>query len=108
MRTRKVPGVRSYRAAPDGVSEMMRSSEVGRALEAAARPLADAANNAGRATYGTRQQPVRMGTDPIRFGYDNEQRAGASVYTVENHWYDIRNRVLVETAEKMARRSPRE
>lgn len=108
MRTRKVPGVRSYRAAPDGVAEMMRSAEVGRAVEAAARPIAAAANAEGRATYDTRPQMVRMGADPIRFGYDNELRAGASVYTVENHWKDVQDRRLVQVAEAFGRRSPRE
>lgn len=108
MRLRKVPGVKSYRAAPDGVQELMQSAEVGRAVEAAAVPIAAAANDAGRATYDTRPQMVRMGSEPIRFGYENELRAGASVYTSEPHWQDVRDRVLVRTAEAMARRSPRE
>lgn len=101
MRTSKVPGVRSYRAAPDGVREMLQSSGMSKVAEAEADRIAAIANDAGDATYTSRPQPVRG-------GYDNEQRAGASVYVVEPHWRDSRDEVLKRTAEAMGRRSPRE
>lgn len=101
MRTRKIPGVRSYRAAPDGVAEMLQSSGMSKVAEQEAARLAGNANAVGDATYASRPQPVRG-------GYDNEQRAGASVYVVEPHWRDSRDEVLKRTAEAMGRRSPRE
>lgn len=100
MRTQKIPGVRSYRAAPDGVREMLASSGMSKVAEQEASRIAAAANTVGDATYGSRPQPVRG-------GYQNELRAGASVYVVEDHWRDTRDAVLLRVAESMTRRSAR-
>lgn len=101
MQLRKIPGVKSYRAAPEGVREALQSSGMSKVAESAAARIAGAANAVGDATYGSRPQQVRA-------GYDNEARAGASVYVVTPHWRDSRDEVLVRVAESMARRSPRE
>lgn len=101
MQLRKIPGVKSYKAHPAGVRELMLSSDVSKAAESEASRIAAAANAVGDATYGSRPQQVRA-------GYDNEARAGASVYVVTPHWRDSRDEVLVRTADAMARRSPRE
>lgn len=101
MRLRKIPGVKSYRANTDGTQEMLQSSGLSRVMESEADRLAAVANDAGDATYSGRPQPVRG-------GYDNDSRAGASTYVVEPHWRDSRDEVLQRTADAMARRSPRE
>lgn len=101
MRLRKVPGVKSYRAAPDGVREMLLSSGMSKVAESEADRIAAVANDAGDATYAGRPQPVRG-------GYDSESRAGASVYVVEPHWWDSRDEVLKRVADAMVRRSPRD
>jgi len=100
MRLKKIPGVRSYRAAPDGVREVLNSAGMSKIAEREAEAIAAVANDAGDATYGARPQPVRG-------GYENEQRAGASVYVVEPHWRDSRDEVLKRVADAMTRRSPR-
>lgn len=101
MQLRKIPGVKSYRAAPEGVREALQSSGMSKVAESEASRIAASANAVGDATYGSRPQQVRG-------GYDNEARAGASVYVVTPHWRDSRDGVLVRVAESMARRSPRE
>ena len=101
MQLRKIPGVKSYRAAPAGVREALQSSGMSKVAEAEASRIAAAANAAGDATYGSRPQQVRA-------GHHDELRSGASVCVVTPNWRDTRDKVLVRTAEAMARRSPRE
>jgi hypothetical protein len=98
MQTRKIPGVRSYRAAPDGVREMLLSADVSKAAQEVAAQIAAVANDAGDATYSS-------GPADVRGGWDNERRAGASVYVVEPHWRDSRDEVLKRVGDAMTRRS---
>lgn len=98
MELRKIPGVRSYRAAPAGVREIMLSSGVSREVQAVASQIAAVANSAGEATYDSRALEVRG-------GWQNERRAGASVYVVKPHWRDSRDEILVRVAQSMAIRS---
>lgn len=99
MQLKKIPGVKSYRAAPSGVRELALSDEVSKAAESVAAEIAGVANSAGDATYSS-------GPADTRGGWDNERRAGARVYVSEPHWRDSRDEVLKRVSEAMGRRSP--
>lgn len=98
MELRKIPGVKSYKAAPAGVRELMLSSEVSKASQDVAARMAGNANAVGDATYSS-------GPTDVRAGWDNERRAGARVYVETPHWRDSRDEVLKRVSDAMVRRA---
>lgn len=98
MSVYRVPGSKRYKADSAGFQELGQSSWMSDRCMDAARSMAAQANASGHGSYEAVPRVVQAG-QPL------QPRAGAAVVETERNWQDVRNRVLVNVARGMGRRS---
>lgn len=89
-----------YKPDPSGLKVIGNSAKMGQATLNVARQIASTAGQVGHSEYDARSMTVVSGRM-------NEQRAGAVTYEAVRDHRDVRNRVLVEIAQRMNNRGSR-
>ena len=98
MALKRVPGVsKNYLANDDGFKQISRSQKMQAEMMESGREIAGVAASAGKSEYGVNPATVTV-------GWDNERRAGATVFESKYHPADWRDSILKRTAAAMARR----
>ena len=97
MALKRVPGVsKNYLANDDGFKHLGRSQKMQAEMMESGREIAGVAASVGKSEYGVNPTVVTT-------GWENERRAGATVFESKFHLADWRDSILKRTAEAMAR-----
>lgn len=92
---KRILGVKNYRSVDAGLREIGQSAGMGAETLRHAQRIAGNAEAVGRGSYAAQ-------SESIRYGRPEGPRAGAVAYESQRHWDDVRNSILVRTADAMA------